>query len=96
MPRRRSTATPSRRWLSLCNCGLIHEPRLNRRELLIGGAATLAFGAAIGCAAGLCWVTAGIAMTYIFEKRSLTLLLINGGYATLQFTFIGAILGAWH
>ena len=40
------TATPSRRWLSLCNCGLIHEPRLNRRALLIGGAATLAFGAA--------------------------------------------------
>lgn len=40
------TATPSRRRLSLCNCGLSHEPRLNRRELLIGGAATLALGAA--------------------------------------------------
>ena len=40
------TATPSRRWFSFCNCGLIHEPRLNRRNLLIGGAATLAFGAA--------------------------------------------------
>jgi predicted TIM-barrel fold metal-dependent hydrolase len=36
---------PSRRWLSLCNCGLSHQPRLNRRDLLIGGAATLAFGA---------------------------------------------------
>ncbi len=40
------TATPSRQRFSLCNCGLIHEPRLNRRNLLIGGAATLAFGAA--------------------------------------------------
>ena len=40
------TATPSRHWFSLCNCGLSHEPRLNRRDLLIGGAATLAFGAA--------------------------------------------------
>jgi 6-methylsalicylate decarboxylase len=38
------TATPSRRWFSPCNCGLPHEPRLNRRDLLIGGA--LAFGAA--------------------------------------------------
>jgi predicted TIM-barrel fold metal-dependent hydrolase len=38
------TATPSRRWFSSCNCGLIHEPGLNRRDLLIGGA--LAFGAA--------------------------------------------------
>src|SRR3954453_9137345 len=40
------TETSSRRWLSLCNCGLIHEPRLNRRNLLIGGADALAFGAA--------------------------------------------------
>src|ERR1700719_3363156 len=32
------------RLFSLCTCGLIHEPRLNRRDLLIG-AATLAFGA---------------------------------------------------
>ena len=40
------TATPSRRRLFLCNCGLSHEPRLNRRDLLTGGAATLAFGAA--------------------------------------------------
>ena len=60
-----------------------------------GPNATLAFGAAVGLAAGLCWVSAGIAMTYIFERRSLTLTLINSGYATLQFTLIGAILGAW-
>src|ERR1700743_54616 len=39
------TTLPPRRWSSLCNCGLVHEPRLNRRNLLIGGAATLAFGA---------------------------------------------------
>ena len=25
------TATPSRRWLSFCNCGLSHEPRQIRR-----------------------------------------------------------------
>ena len=61
-----------------------------------GPNATLAFGVGIGFAAGLCWVTTGIAMTYIFEKRSVKLALINGGYATLQFTLIGAILAAWH
>ena len=61
-----------------------------------GPTATVAFGAAIGFAAGLCWVAAGLAMTYIFERRSLKLLAINGGYATLQFTLIGTILGAWH
>ena len=41
------TATPSGQRFSLCNCGLSHEPRLNRRDLLIGGAATLAFGATV-------------------------------------------------
>jgi MFS family permease len=61
-----------------------------------GPTATVTFGAAIGFAAGLCWVAAGLAMTYVFEKRGLKLLAINGGYATLQFTLIGTILGAWH
>lgn len=64
--------------------------------MFLGPTATLAFGAAAGFGAGLCWVAAGIAMTYIFERRSPALALINGGYATLQFTLIGAILGAWH
>jgi hypothetical protein len=53
-------------------------------------------GIGAGFAAGLCWVAAGIGLTYVFERRGWTLLLINGGYATLQFTVIGAILGFWH
>jgi len=64
--------------------------------MFLGPTATLAFGAEAGFGAGLCWVATAIAMTYIFEKRSVALGLINGGYATLQFTLIGAILGAWH
>ena len=44
------TATPARRLLTLCNCGVSHGPNrnqgLNRRDLLIGGAATVALGAA--------------------------------------------------
>src|SRR5437879_4902613 len=42
-----TTATPSRRSFSLCNCGFLHGPSLNRRDLLAGGAATLALGAAM-------------------------------------------------
>jgi hypothetical protein len=57
-------------------------------------APTLAVGA--GFAAGLCWVTASFGINYLFERRSLRLFLINGGYSTLQFTAIGAVLGFWH
>ena len=53
-------------------------------------------GVGAGFAAGLCWVAAGLGLTYVFERRSPKLFLINGGYATLQFTIIGAILGLWH
>src|SRR5690348_9213987 len=38
------TGPSSQRRLSFCNCGLSHAPRLNRRDLLAGGAAAL-FGA---------------------------------------------------
>src|ERR1700760_3705243 len=64
--------------------------------LFLGPGVTLMFGVGAGLAAGLCWVATGLALTYVFERRSVTLGLINGGYATLQFTLIGAILGAWH
>jgi hypothetical protein len=64
--------------------------------MFLGPTATLAFGAAAGFGAGLCWVATGLALTYVFERRGPALALINGGYATLQFTIIGAILGAWH
>ncbi len=54
-----------------------------------------ATGALYGATAGLCWVGASFGINYLFEYRSLTLFLINGGYHTLQFTLIGLILGAW-
>jgi hypothetical protein len=52
-------------------------------------------GALYGLTAGLCWVTASFGVNYLFERKSPTLFLINGGYHTLQFTLIGLILGAW-
>ena len=53
-------------------------------------------GALYGFTAGLCWVSACFAINYLFERKQLSLFLINGGYHTLQFTLIGLILGAWH
>ncbi|HLL32028.1 MAG TPA: DUF1761 domain-containing protein [Allosphingosinicella sp.] len=46
-----------------------------------------------GAAAGLGWVGASFGINYLFERRSLRLALINGGYHTLQFIFFGLILG---
>ena len=56
----------------------------------------MALGPAIGAgaAAGLCWVAAAFGINYLFERRSLRLWLINGGYHVLQFTLFGAIIGA--
>ncbi|MCA9761765.1 MAG: DUF1761 domain-containing protein [Gemmatimonadetes bacterium] len=51
-------------------------------------------GGMYGLIAGLCWVTASIATNYQFEGTSNTLLLINGGYHTVRFAVMGAILGA--
>jgi hypothetical protein len=42
--------------------------------------------------AGLAWVAAGVGVLYLFERRSLRLLLINGGYLTLAFTAIGLVI----
>ena len=49
-----------------------------------------------GLCAGLTWVAGSFGINYLFERKSLKLFLINGGYHTLQFTLIGLILGLWH
>ncbi len=64
-------------------CGMFLEPRPG-----------LAFGAGAGLGAGLCWVATSFGINGLFEHKPLGLVLINAGYHTLQFTAIGAILGA--
>jgi hypothetical protein len=57
-------------------------------------AASHAIGA--GVAVGLCWVATAIGTNYLFERRSLKLFLINGGYHVLRFGLVGvafALLG---
>jgi hypothetical protein len=34
-------------------------------------------------------------VTYLFERRPLALWVINGGYHTVAFVVMGAILGLW-
>jgi hypothetical protein len=46
-----------------------------------------------GAAAGIFWVAASFGISYLFERRSLGLWLINGGYHALQFTLFGLVLG---
>ena len=62
--------------------------------MFIGRDADLQFATAAGLAVGLCWVATSLGVNYLFERRPLGLWLINGGYFTLQFTLMGAILGA--
>lgn len=62
--------------------------------MFLGDEPDAATGALYGLTAGLCWVAASFGINYLFERKNFTLFLINGGYHTLQFTLIGAILGA--
>ena len=61
--------------------------------LFLGVRPGLVFGAGAGFAAGLFWVAGAFGVNYLFERRSLKLWLINGGYNVVTYTLLGAILG---
>ena len=63
--------------------------------LFLGPRPPLALGLGAGTSAGLCWVASSFGINYLFERKSLKLFAINGGYHTLQFTLIGLILALW-
>ena len=56
---------------------------------------TAAWGATAGFLAGFGWVLMSIALVSLFERRPLSYVLVNGGYATVALVLMGAILGAW-
>jgi hypothetical protein len=64
--------------------------------MFLGPRPALGFATAAGLSAGLCWVAGSFGINYLFEQRSMRLFLINGGYHTVQYTLIGAVLGLWH
>jgi hypothetical protein len=61
--------------------------------MFLGKSLPLAGAVGAGLAAGLCWVAASFGINYLFERRPLSLWLVNGGYHTVQFTAFGLILG---
>jgi hypothetical protein len=62
----------------------------------LGPKATLTWGLAAGALAGVGWVAASTAVIYLFERKRMSLFLINGGYQAVTLTLMGGILGAWH
>lgn len=64
--------------------------------MFIGVELDAAIGAVVGSMVGLAWVATAFGVVYLFERRPMTLLLINGGYNVVTYTLMGAILGAWH
>ena len=67
---------------------------LKNLAMFLGPEADTTFGAMAGFFTGFGFVAALIGVQYLFEGRSLRLFLINGGFATLSFTVMGATLGA--
>ena len=61
--------------------------------MFLGPKPGLGFALGAGVAAGLCWVAASFGINYLFEKKSLKLFAINGGYHTAQFALYGLVLG---
>ncbi len=64
--------------------------------MFLGPNPEVGFATSAGFAAGLCWVAASFGINYLFERKSFTLFLVNGGYHTVQFTLFGLVLGLWH
>jgi hypothetical protein len=63
--------------------------------MFVGKDAGATFGATAGFLAGFGWVFTFLGVTYLFERKSLALFLINGGYSVASLTIMGFILGIW-
>lgn len=62
---------------------------------LLGRDSGLAWGMMAGGLAGIGWVGASLGINYLFERKSLKLFLINGGYNAVTYIIAGGIIGAW-
>lgn len=59
------------------------------------GPPDLAWGVTAGALAGIGWVACSLGVTYLFERKSMKLFLINAGYHAITFMIMGGILGIW-
>jgi hypothetical protein len=62
--------------------------------VFLGEHATIAWGAGAGALAGIGWAATSLATVFLFERRSLMLIVIDGGYLAVSYTVMGAIIGA--
>lgn len=67
----------------------------NLAMFLNDGKPDLVWGISAGALAGVGWVATSIGITYLFERKSLKLFLINAGYHMITFMVMGGILGVW-
>jgi hypothetical protein len=56
---------------------------------------TLKTGTLYGFATGFGWIAMAVFVIGLFERRSMALMLINGGYMSVALTMMGAIIAAW-
>jgi hypothetical protein len=63
--------------------------------MFVGKDAGASFGAIAGFLAGFGWVFTFMGVTYIFERKSLALFLINACYSVVSLTVMGLIIGVW-
>jgi hypothetical protein len=68
---------------------------VNLAFFLADGSPNLGWGIAAGALAGVGWVATSLGVTYLFERRPLSLYLIDAGYHVVTFMLSGAILGVW-
>lgn len=64
--------------------------------MFLGPKPALSLALPAGAMAGIAWVSTSFGINYLFERKSLTLFLVNAGYHTVQFTTMGLVLGLWH
>jgi uncharacterized protein DUF1761 len=62
---------------------------------LLGRHAGLGWGTGAGALAGVGFAAASHGTVALFERRSTTLMLIDGGYLFVSYAIMGAIIGAW-
>ena len=70
--------------MSFCLAGFLSTPEI-----------TATTGALYGFLTGFGWIFFGIMVVALFELRSWSYILINGGYWTVTMTVMGAVIGAW-
>ncbi|MCB0834118.1 MAG: DUF1761 domain-containing protein [Bacteroidetes bacterium] len=61
----------------------------------LAGPPDLLWGLTAGALAGIGWCACAFGIVYLFERKSMRLFLINGGYIAVMMIIMGGILGIW-